>query len=49
MNTGVNLTLFGIEKSEKSYIRNKGKSLIEFPDNFTLIDIETTGLSSFYD
>lgn len=26
--------------------RNKGKNLVEFPENFTVIDIETTGLSS---
>ena len=25
----------------------KGKNLFEFPDNYTVIDIETTGLSSF--
>ena len=29
--------------------RDKGKSLIEFPDNYTIIDIETTGLSLEYD
>lgn len=29
--------------------RNKGKSLIDFPKNFTVIDIETTGLDSRYD
>lgn len=29
--------------------RNKGKNLIEFPKNFTVIDIETTGLSSIND
>lgn len=28
---------------------NKGRSLISFPDSFTIIDIETTGLSSEYD
>lgn len=28
---------------------NKGKSLIELPENFTLIDIETTGLSPYWD
>lgn len=28
---------------------NKGKSLISFPVSFTIIDIETTGLSSEYD
>lgn len=29
--------------------RNKGKSLIEIPSDYTLIDIETTGLISFRD
>lgn len=28
---------------------NKGKSLIEFPDNYVIIDIETTGLDPTYD
>lgn len=28
---------------------HKGKSLIEFPDEFCVIDIETTGLSTVYD
>ncbi len=27
----------------------KGKSIIDFPDNYTIIDIETTGLSTEYD
>ena len=27
----------------------KGKSLISFPNSFTIIDIETTGLSPIYD
>lgn len=27
---------------------NKGKSLFEFPDNYTVLDIETTGLSPQY-
>uniref|UniRef100_UPI0040257FC3 exonuclease domain-containing protein n=1 Tax=Candidatus Scatousia sp. TaxID=3085663 RepID=UPI0040257FC3 len=26
-------------------LRNKGKSLCEFPSDYTVIDIETTGLS----
>lgn len=29
----------------KKSSRNKGRSLIEFPENYTIIDIETTGLS----
>ena len=28
---------------------NKGKSLISFPDSFTVIDIETTGFSPRFD
>lgn len=27
----------------------KGKSIVEFPDDFVVIDLETTGLSSIYD
>lgn len=30
-------------------VRQKGKSIISFPDNYCLIDIETTGLSPDYD
>lgn len=30
-------------------LRNKGKEIVEFLDNYTLIDIETTGLSTFRD
>lgn len=30
-------------------IRHKGKSLLSIPSNYTVIDIETTGLSSLYD
>lgn len=26
--------------------RNKGQKLMDFPDNYTVIDIETTGLSA---
>lgn len=37
-------------KEKANIIRKfKGKSLIDFPDNFTVIDIETTGLSSQWD
>lgn len=36
------------EQSEK-IIRNKGKSLNEFPDNYSLLDLETTGLDPNYD
>lgn len=31
------------------YGRNKGKSLISFPDDYVLLDIETTGLSPLKD
>lgn len=30
-------------------IRNKGKSLLQFPSEYSVIDIETTGLDSHYD
>lgn len=36
------------ERKKKSN-RNKGKSNLFFPDNYTVIDIETTGLDSRYD
>lgn len=50
MSVGVEISLFGVQKSEQTINkRNKGKSLIELPDSYTLIDIETTGLSSMYD
>lgn len=29
-------------------IRKKGKSLLELPDDYTVIDIETTGLDTSY-
>src|SRR5699024_10738657 len=29
--------------------KNKGQSLLAFPDNYTVFDIETTGLDSKYD
>jgi DNA polymerase-3 subunit epsilon len=39
-----------IELIEKpKIVREKGKSLICIPDNFTVIDLETTGLDSYYD
>jgi DNA polymerase-3 subunit epsilon len=32
-----------------TYIREKGRSIIDFPQNYILIDIETTGLSTEWD
>ena len=40
--------LLGNLKKEKRE-RDKGKSLLEFPDGYTVIDIETTGLSPEFD
>lgn len=37
-----------LENYEKP-LRNKGKSILDFPDDFTVIDIETTGLDCSYD
>ena len=37
------------EDDKKDYVRVKGNSLIEKPVNYTIIDLETTGLDSFYD
>lgn len=50
MPVGKEISLNGIQnlKDIKTH-RNKGKSLIELPDNYTVIDIETTGLSPEYD
>ena len=30
-------------------VRRKGKSLLDLPDDYTVIDIETTGLDAYYD
>lgn len=46
------VTLSGVEaikKSDTRIKREKGKSIIDFPDQFTLIDIETTGLDANFD
>ena len=41
---------FSVENSNyKKKKRNKGKSLLDFPKNYTVIDIETTGLDPTYD
>ena len=38
------------ELLKKSYtVRHKGKSIIDFPEEYVLLDIETTGLSPAYD
>jgi DNA polymerase-3 subunit epsilon len=36
-------------KSERQQRINKGKSIIDFPEDFTIVDLETTGLSPSYD
>lgn len=33
----------------RKVVRNKGKNMLQFPDSYTVIDIETTGLSTEYD
>jgi len=40
---------FGEHNIERVKRMNKGKSLIDFPSHYTVIDIETTGLSPEYD
>lgn len=41
---------FSVENSNyKKKKRNKGKSLLDFPKNYTVIDIETTGLDPTFD
>ncbi len=37
------------KKNEKPNREKKGKSLIDYPDNYVVLDIETTGLSPEYD
>ncbi len=37
------------DNSQKSFIREKGKSIIEFPNEYVVIDTETTGLDPRYD
>ena len=36
-------------KKESVIRKNKGQSLLVFPDNYTVFDIETTGLDPKYD
>lgn len=36
-------------ENKKTDRKNKGKSLLDFPDDYVVIDIETTGLSPEYD
>ncbi len=41
---------YRVNSKKESVIRkNKGQSLLAFPDNYTVFDIETTGLDSKYD
>lgn len=35
--------------SKEKKIRNKGSSLLSIPENYTVLDIETTGLDPYYD
>ena len=37
------------QEENKKTIRNKGKSLSEFPENYSILDLETTGLDPKYD
>lgn len=39
----------GSTAKNRKVIRDKGQSLLEFPSDYTLIDIETTGLDPRYD
>ena len=40
---------FGNAQSIKTERNGKGKSIIEFPESYVVVDIETTGLSPAYD
>lgn len=48
MQPGIVLSLSGISEYKKEP-REKGRSLLSLPKNFTIIDIETTGLSPDFD
>lgn len=37
------------QEENKNTIRNKGKSLSEFPENYSILDLETTGLDPKHD
>lgn len=37
------------QEENKKTIRNKGKSLSEFPENYSILDLETTGLDPKFD
>lgn len=46
----IGITLgFNFGETPKIQRDHKGKSLLSFPDNYTVIDLETTGLSPVYD
>lgn len=52
MGIGITLTLSGmkLDYSNPKVVReHKGKSLIDFPSDYVVIDIETTGLDPYYD
>lgn len=45
----VSESVFDIQKSNTVRKREKGKNIISFPDDYVIIDIETTGLSTDWD
>lgn len=51
MSIGITISLSGIslDSPKKINREHKGKSLIEFPSDYVVIDIETTGLDPYYD
>ena len=51
MNIFIDIDGVGLEPNEKSkkHVREKGKSLTIIPQNYTIIDIETTGLDPQFD
>lgn len=46
---GIMISIGGGNKQPTSTREHKGKSLLEFPDSYVVIDIETTGLDPNYD
>lgn len=49
MSSGIVIGINGMEELKRTVREFKGKSLIDFPLNFTVIDIETTGLDTRWD
>ena len=47
--SGKPCVVFEKGNGHESIIRSKGKSIIDFPSSFVVIDLETTGFDPFYE